>query len=113
MNTLEHTIGNTPLVKLQRMGPDNGSEIWVKLEGNNPAGSVKDRAALSMIVEAEKRGEIQPGDVLLKADGQPLHQINDLMAVRRTHLVDDTMTLTVLRDGRVFDVEVPLYANKG
>ena len=56
---------------------------------------------------------IQPGDVLLKADGQPLHQINDLMAVRRTHLVDDTMTLTVLRDGRVFDVEVPLYANKG
>ena len=56
MNTLEHTIGNTPLVKLQRMGPDNGSEIWVKLEGNNPAGSVKDRAALSMIVEAEKRG---------------------------------------------------------
>ena len=49
MNTLEHTIGNTPLVKLQRMGPDNGSEIWVKLEGNNPAGSVKDRAALSMI----------------------------------------------------------------
>ncbi|MWT61773.1 pyridoxal-phosphate dependent enzyme, partial [Escherichia coli] len=38
MNTLEHTIGNTPLVKLQRMGCDNGSEIWVKLEGNNPAG---------------------------------------------------------------------------
>ena len=56
---------------------------------------------------------IQLGDVLLKADGQPLHQINDLMAVRRTHLVGDTMTLTVQRDGRVFDVEVPLYANKG
>ena len=67
MNTLEYTIGNTPLVKLQRMGPDNGSEIWVKLEGNNPAGSVKDRAALSMIVEAEKRGEIKPGDVLIEA----------------------------------------------
>ncbi len=62
MNTLEQTIGNTPLVKLQRLGPDNDSEVWVKLEGNNPAGSVKDRAALSMIVEAEKRGEIQPGD---------------------------------------------------
>ncbi|AYJ92797.1 TPA: cysteine synthase B [Klebsiella pneumoniae] len=46
MNTLEQTIGNTPLVKLQRLGPDNGSEVWVKLEGNNPAGSVKDRAAL-------------------------------------------------------------------
>ena len=67
MNTLEQTIGNTPLVKLQRLGPDNGSEVWVKLEGNNPAGSVKDRAALSMIVEADKRGEIQPGDVLIEA----------------------------------------------
>ncbi len=41
VTTLEHTIGNTPLVKLQRLTPDNGSEIWVKLEGNNPAGSVK------------------------------------------------------------------------
>ena len=67
MSTLEQTIGNTPLVKLQRMGPDNGSEVWLKLEGNNPAGSVKDRAALSMIVEAEKRGEIKPGDVLIEA----------------------------------------------
>ncbi len=66
MNTLEHTIGNTPLVKLQRMGPDNGSEIWVKLEGNNPAGSVKDRAALSMIVQAEKRGEIKPATCSLR-----------------------------------------------
>ncbi len=45
MSTLEQTIGNTPLVKLQRMGPDNGSEVWLKLEGNNPAGSVKDRGA--------------------------------------------------------------------
>lgn len=60
VNTLEQTIGNTPLVKLQRMAPDNGSEIWVKLEGNNPAGSVKDRAALSMIVQAEKRGKLSP-----------------------------------------------------
>ena len=67
MSTLEQTIGNTPLVKLQRMAPDNGSEVWLKLEGNNPAGSVKDRAALSMIVEAEKRGEIKPGDVLIEA----------------------------------------------
>ncbi len=49
------------------MGPNNGSEVWLKLEGNNPAGSVKDRAALSMIVEAEKRGEIKPGDVLIEA----------------------------------------------
>ncbi len=49
------------------MGPDNGSEVWLKLEGNNPAGSVKDRAALSMIVEAEKCGEIKTADVLIEA----------------------------------------------
>ncbi|MEJ5114912.1 cysteine synthase CysM [Erwinia billingiae] len=67
MTTLENTIGNTPLIKLQRMTPANGSEIWLKLEGNNPAGSVKDRAAFSMIDRAERRGEIQPGDVLIEA----------------------------------------------
>ena len=53
-----------------------------------------------------------PGDVLLRADGQELHGINDLMAVRRTHLVGDTMTLTVQRDGQVFDVDVTLYASE-
>ncbi|MEM6049135.1 cysteine synthase CysM [Erwinia sp. P7711] len=67
MTTLENTIGNTPLIGLQRMGPDNGSEIWLKLEGNNPAGSVKDRAAYSMIHQAELRGEIKPGDQLIEA----------------------------------------------
>jgi len=67
LTTLEQTIGNTPLIKLQRLGPDNGSEIWLKLEGNNPAGSVKDRAALSMVQQAELRGEISPGDVLIEA----------------------------------------------
>lgn len=67
MTTLEQTIGNTPLIKLQRLTPDNGSEIWLKLEGNNPAGSVKDRAALWMIQQAEQRGEIHPGDVLIEA----------------------------------------------
>ncbi|CCG87942.1 cysteine synthase CysM [Erwinia piriflorinigrans] len=67
MITLENTIGNTPLIQLQRLMPDNGSEIWLKMEGNNPAGSVKDRAALSMIQQAELRGEIHPGDVLIEA----------------------------------------------
>ncbi len=96
MNTLEHTIGNTPLVKLQRLGPDNGSEIWVKLEGNNPAGSVKDRAALSMIVEAEKRGEIQPGDVLIEATsgntGIALAMIAALKGYRMKLLMPDNMS---------------------
>nr|WP_208326984.1 cysteine synthase CysM [Providencia heimbachae] len=64
---MEQFIGNTPLVKLQRLNQGIDAEIWVKLEGNNPAGSVKDRAAFSMINEAEKRGEIQPGDTLIEA----------------------------------------------
>lgn len=67
MATLEQFIGNTPLVKLQRLTRGMDAEIWVKLEGNNPAGSVKDRAAYSMITEAEKRGEIKPGDTLIEA----------------------------------------------
>ncbi|MBN0466342.1 pyridoxal-phosphate dependent enzyme, partial [Pseudomonas aeruginosa] len=87
---------NTPLVKLQRLGPDNGSEVWVKLEGNNPAGSVKDRAALSMIVEAEKRGEIQPGDVLIEATsgntGIALAMIAALKGYRMKLLMPDNMS---------------------
>ena len=65
---LEDYIGNTPLVTLQRLGRENpGNRILVKLEGNNPAGSVKDRPALSMIKHAQQRGEIQPGDTLIEA----------------------------------------------
>ena len=65
--TLADTVGNTPLVRLQRLVPGNGNVVLAKLEGNNPAGSVKDRPALSMIVEAERRGEIHPGDTLIEA----------------------------------------------
>ena len=67
LNTIEATIGNTPLVRLQRIPGDNSNQLLVKLEGNNPAGSVKDRPALNMIVQAEKRGEICPGDRLIEA----------------------------------------------
>ena len=65
--TIEDFVGNTPLVRLQRLGPGNGNTILLKLEGNNPAGSVKDRPALSMIQHAEARGEIKPGDTLIEA----------------------------------------------
>jgi S-sulfo-L-cysteine synthase (O-acetyl-L-serine-dependent) len=65
--TLESTVGNTPLVRLQRLPGVSTSVVLGKLEGNNPAGSVKDRPALSMIVEAEKRGDIRPGDTLIEA----------------------------------------------
>lgn len=65
--TIEQCIGETPLVRLQRMPGDTSNRILVKLEGNNPAGSVKDRPAMSMIRRAEERGEIQPGDTLIEA----------------------------------------------
>ena len=65
--TIEHFVGNTPLVRLQRLPGDSRNTILAKLEGNNPAGSVKDRAALSMIQHAEERGSIRPGDTLIEA----------------------------------------------
>jgi len=64
--TIEQFIGNTPMVRLQRLPGETTNAVLVKLEGNNPAGSVKDRAALSMIRRAEERGEIHPGDTLIE-----------------------------------------------
>ncbi len=65
--TIDQTIGNTPLVKMQRLNPNPSNTILLKLEGNNPAGSVKDRAAFHMITQAQSRGEIKPGDTLIEA----------------------------------------------
>lgn len=66
-HSLEHFVGNTPLVQLKRIPGKTSNTILAKLEGNNPAGSVKDRPALSMISKAEARGEIKPGDTLIEA----------------------------------------------
>lgn len=65
--TIEDCVGNTPLVRLRHMPGETSNVILVKLEGNNPGGSVKDRPALSMITRAEARGEIRPGDTLIEA----------------------------------------------
>ncbi len=65
--TIEDTVGNTPLVRLQRLPGETSNTVLVKLEGNNPAGSVKDRPVLSMINKAEERGDIKPGDTLIEA----------------------------------------------
>ncbi|MDT8451961.1 MAG: cysteine synthase CysM [Gammaproteobacteria bacterium] len=65
--TLADYVGHTPLVRLQRLPGETTNTLLVKLEGNNPAGSVKDRPALNMIVQAERRGEIHPGDTLIEA----------------------------------------------
>ena len=65
--TLANTIGNTPLVQLTRLQGIGSNRLFAKLEGNNPAGSVKDRPAYSMILRAQERGEIKPGDTLIEA----------------------------------------------
>lgn len=65
--TIESCVGNTPLVRLQRLLPNSSNTLLVKLEGTNPAGSVKDRPALNMIIQAEARGDIAPGDRLIEA----------------------------------------------
>ena len=71
VTTLSDCLGNTPLVALQRLpkleGIDTSVQVLAKLEGNNPASSVKDRPAFNMILQAEKRGEIKPGDTLIEA----------------------------------------------
>lgn len=94
--TIESCIGNTPLVRLQRIGQGNGNTILLKLEGNNPAGSVKDRPAASMIAEAERRGYIQPGDTLIEATsgntGIALAMVAAIKGYRMILVMPDNMT---------------------
>jgi cysteine synthase B len=116
LTTLEHTIGNTPLIKLQRLTPDNGSEIWLKLEGNNPGGSVKDRAALSMIQQAERRGEIRPGDMLIEATsgntGIALAMIAAMKGYRIKLLMPDNMSMERQAAMRAYGAELLLVSRE-
>lgn len=95
-NTLADTIGNTPLVRLQRIVPDGSNIILLKLEGNNPAGSVKDRPALNMITQAERRGIIKPGDTLIEATsgntGIALAMAAAVMGYRMILIMPDNMS---------------------
>ena len=94
--TIESCVGNTPLVRLQRLSAGRNNTILVKLEGNNPAGSVKDRPALSMIRYAEARGEIKPGDTLIEATsgntGIALAMVAAIKGYRMILIMPDHMT---------------------
>ena len=94
--TIESCVGNTPLVRLQRLSAGRDNTILVKLEGNNPAGSVKDRPALSMIRYAEARGEIKPGDTLIEATsgntGIALAMVAAIKGYRMILIMPDHMT---------------------
>jgi len=94
--TIEACVGNTPLVRLQRLTAGRNNRILVKLEGNNPAGSVKDRPALGMIRGAEARGEIRPGDTLIEATsgntGIALAMVAAIKGYRMILIMPDHMT---------------------
>ncbi len=115
--TLESTVGNTPLVRLQRLPGATPNVILGKLEGNNPGGSVKDRPALSMIIEAEKRGDIRPGDTLIEATsgntGIALAMVAAIKGYRMILVMPDSQSLERRQSMRAFGAELVLTAKAG
>ena len=95
--TIEQLIGNTPLARLQRISAGTNNTLLVKLEGQNPAGSVKDRPAYSMIKHAQERGEIKPGDVLIEATsgntGIALAMVAAMLGYKLTLIMPETMSM--------------------
>ena len=112
ISTLEKFVGNTPLVRLQRLPGETSNRILAKLEGNNPAGSVKDRPALSMIVEAERRGEIKPGDHLIEATsgntGIALAMVAAMKGYRMKLIMPENMSLERRASMQAFGAELIL-----
>jgi len=114
--TLEATIGNTPLVRLQRLAGETGNQLLVKLEGNNPAGSVKDRPAYSMIRHAEERGEISPGDTLIEATsgntGIALAMAAAIKGYRMVLVMPEHMSVERRAVMRAFGAEIVLVSRE-
>ena len=94
--SIDNLISNTPLVRLERTPVPNKNTILLKLEGNNPAGSIKDRPALNMILQAERRGEISPGDRLIEATsgntGIALAMVAAAKGYRMTLIMPDNLS---------------------
>lgn len=116
-NTLEATIGNTPLARLQRLADHKMGQVFLKLEGNNPAGSVKDRPAYSMIKHAELRGEIKPGDTLIEAtSGNTGIALAMVAAMKGYHLIlimPENQSLERRQTMRAFGAELILTSAEG
>ena len=119
--TLDESIGNTPLVRLQRLAADamapKGNVILGKLEGNNPAGSVKDRPALSMIKRAEERGEIKPGDTLIEATsgntGIALAMAAAIKGYRMILIMPEDLSIERAQTMKAFGAELILTPKSG
>ena len=115
--TLEDFVGATPLVRLQRIPGNTSNVILAKLEGNNPAGSVKDRPALSMIVRAEQRGTIKPGDTLIEATsgntGIALAMVAAMRGYRMILIMPENQSLERRQTMRAFGAELVLVSKTG
>jgi len=115
--TIEDTVGDTPLVRLQRIPGATSNVVLAKLEGNNPAGSVKDRPALSMVVEAEKRGQIKPGDTLIEATsgntGIALAMAAAMRGYRMVLVMPEHLSVERRQTMRAFGAEIILTPKAG
>jgi len=116
-STIEKFVGNTPLVQLKRIPGKTSNIVLAKLEGNNPAGSVKDRPALSMIIRAEQRGEIKPGDTLIEATsgntGIALAMAAAIRGYKMILVMPENQTLERKQSMRAFGAELLLTAKEG
>ncbi len=115
--TLDNFVGNTPLVKLQRMAGNTSNTILLKLEGNNPAGSVKDRPAYSMITRAEARGDIKPGDTLIEATsgntGIALAMVAAMRGYKMILVMPDNQSIERRQSMRAYGAELILTPKVG
>ena len=116
-HSLEHFVGNTPLVKLKRIPCTTTNTILAKLEGNNPAGSVKDRPALSMITKAEARGDIKPGDTLIEATsgntGIALAMAAAMRGYKMILVMPENQSIERRQTMRAFGAELVLTSKEG
>jgi S-sulfo-L-cysteine synthase (O-acetyl-L-serine-dependent) len=114
--SIEDCVGNTPLVRLKRMPGETSNTVLVKLEGNNPAGSVKDRAALSMIDHAQERGEIRPGDTLIEATsgntGIALAMAAAMRGYRMILIMPEHLSIERRQTMRAFGAELHLVSKE-
>ena len=117
IKTIEECIGDTPLVPLHRLPGNTSNRLYAKLEGNNPAGSVKDRPALSMVRHAEARGEIRPGDTLIEATsgntGIALALAASLRGYRMVLIMPEHLSIERRQTMRALGAEIILVAREG
>ncbi|MCX7195690.1 MAG: cysteine synthase CysM, partial [Proteobacteria bacterium] len=116
-HTIEHFVGNTPLVRLKRIPGATSNVLLAKLEGNNPAGSVKDRPALSMIMQAEKRGDIKPGDTLIEATsgntGIALAMVAAMRGYKMRLVMPENQSIERRQSMRAYGAELVLTSKEG